>query len=227
MSDSTTKRNASTLQPLPVGFHGDEYLLRLVDAIAPRCTSFIETGCNVASTASYVARTYPTLRVSSCEPDLEAFEVAERTLAMSASATVVNEPSPGFLHALFDVEPELAQECSLCWLDAHGYGYRWPLADEVALLTSRCDSGFLLIDDFQIPGRPDFAFDEYDGQVCGLELVRPALAGGKTYQLFLPCYSEHTSPHHPLVGTALITFGVEFELPQDLKSAFIMERIEA
>jgi len=167
------------------------------------------------------------LRVSTCEPDPTAFEAAERTLAMSPSATVVNEPSPGFLHALFDVEPELREQCPLCWLDAHGYGFEWPLASEIAFLTSRCGSAFVLIDDFQIPGRPDFAFDEYDGQVCGLDLVRPALTPGKAYDLYLPCYHEHTSEHHPLVGTALLVFGVGFALPADLAPAFIHERIDA
>lgn len=227
MSGGPTTRDARTLKPLPVGFHGDAYLLCLVDAIVPHCRSFIETGCNVGSTASYVARTYPSLRTSSCEPDEQAFAVAERTLAMSASATVVNEPSPGFLHALFDADPEIAGETPLCWLDAHGYGFEWPLASEVSFLTSRCAAAFLLIDDFQVPGRPDFAFDEYNGQVCGLDLVRPALTRGKRYRLFLPAYTEHTSPHHPLVGTALIVFGVEFELPETLKNAFTSEWIDA
>lgn len=227
MTHSALKRGPEQLKPLPVGFHGDEYLLRLVDSIAPRCASFIETGCNVGSTASYVARTFSHLRVSSCEPDDTAFAVAERTLDPFANATVVNEPSPGFLHAIFDADPDIARVCSLCWLDAHGYGFQWPLAREVALLTSRCDSGFLLIDDFQIPDRPDFAFDEYEGQVCGLDLVRPALSPGKAYQLFLPSYREHTSKHHPLVGTALIVFGVDYALPADLAGAFTKERIEA
>jgi len=227
MTHSALQRDSSKLKPLPVGFHGDEYLLRLVDSIIPHCDSFIETGCNVGSTASFVARMYPELRVSSCEPDPKAFDVAERTLEPHTNATVVNEPSPGFLHALFDAEPGLRQECSLCWLDAHGYGFQWPLAKEVAFLTSRCDSGFLLIDDFQVPGRPEFAFDEYEGQVCGLDLVRPALTGGKSYQLFLPSYREHTSPHHPLVGTALFVFGVDLALPADLADSFKAERIEA
>jgi hypothetical protein len=226
MNDPAVQRDPATLKPLPVGFHGDEYLLRLVDAIVPSCTSFIETGCNVGSTASYVARTYPRLRISTCEPDPQAFEVAERTLALCSSATVVNEPSPGFLHALFDVEPELREECPLCWLDAHGHGFRWPLASEVAYLTSRCESAFLLIDDFRVPGRPEFAFDEYDGQVCGLDLVRPALTAGKSYHLYLPSYTEHTSRHHPLVGSALIVFGVEFAIPKDLAGAFTHERID-
>ena len=226
MTPGALQRDQASLTPLPVGFHGDEYLLELVESIVPMCSSFIETGCNVGSTASYVARTWPELRVSSCEPDPVAFAVAERTLAPSANATVVNELSPGFLRALFDVEPELRQECSLCWLDAHGYGFRWPLADEVAFLTSRCESGFLLIDDFQIPGQPQFAFDEYDGQICGMDLVRPALAPGKAYQLILPRYTRHTSPHHPLVGVALFVYGPDYTLPAALDNDFTQERIE-
>jgi len=56
MNDRAAQRDPATLKPLPVGFHGDSYLLRLVDAIAPSCGAFLETGCNVGSAASYIAR---------------------------------------------------------------------------------------------------------------------------------------------------------------------------
>jgi len=226
MNHASVKRDPGLLKTHPVGFHGDKYLLELVDSIASECDVFIETGCNVASTAFYVARNYPGLRVCSCEPDPQAFQAAQRVLSEHSDASVVNQPSPEFLYSLFEAEPELRTNRPLCWLDAHGYGYRWPLAEEIAFLTSRCGSAFLLIDDFQIPGRPEFVFDEYDGQVCGLDLVRPALTAGRRYQFILPEYTEHTSRHHPLVGTSLFVFGVEYTLPKALQGAFSSQWID-
>ena len=61
---------------LAKGFHGDQYLLQLVDRMIADCNYFIETGANVGSTLAYVARTYPNIRCFSCEPDKASFEEA-------------------------------------------------------------------------------------------------------------------------------------------------------
>jgi hypothetical protein len=57
------------LTPMPKGFHGDRFLLRLVDLLAPRAETFLETGSNVGSTLGYVARRFPALECLACEPD--------------------------------------------------------------------------------------------------------------------------------------------------------------
>lgn len=49
-------RRNNNLQPL--GFHGDCYLLKVISVAIGDCTTFIETGTNVASITNYVARTY-------------------------------------------------------------------------------------------------------------------------------------------------------------------------
>lgn len=88
------------------------------------------------------------------------------------------------------------------WLDAHGAGYQWPLREEVRFVTETMpSSSAMMIDDFQIPGQPQFGYDKYRGQVCNLEFIRNSLAPRK-YFLILPTYQERTSPLHGLRGVA-------------------------
>ena len=60
-----------------VGFHGDTYLLNLVDVLISNSQYFIETGTNVGSTLVYDAKKYPEISCFSCEPDKEAFNEAD------------------------------------------------------------------------------------------------------------------------------------------------------
>jgi hypothetical protein len=213
-------------EPLDEGFHGDQYLLRLVAWLATQVGAFIETGSNVGTTARYVADTYPALQVYSCECDDAAFQIARRHLEARPNARAFHEMSPKFLYDLHDEKPELRSQLNLYWLDAHGYGFAWPLADEVAFLTSTLDRAFVLIDDFRVPGRPDFSFDRYGDQVCCFEAIEPAIQSGRTYRLVYPRYTEHTSRHHPLVGVGLLEFGVgEFALPEGLSENFSVRTI--
>lgn len=203
------------------GFHGDAYLLQLVAHLASLAQNFIETGCNVGSTAAYVARTFAPMPVLSCEADDDSFAIARERLAEFPHAHVMHQPSPEFLHRLFADRPALTAQTNLFWLDAHGYGFRWPLKDEVAFLTKTLNRGLILIDDFRVPGRPDFIFDQSEDQICAIETIQPDLDPRHTYQLIYPAYSQKTSEHHPLVGTGLIVWGLEdFRLPDALLPHF-------
>lgn len=220
------RRRERELSPvLETGFHGDRHLLRLVDWLAPQAQAFVETGANVGTTARYVARRFPRLAVHSCESDARACEAARRHLAPFPNARLSHAESPAFLIDLHARHPELGRGPNLYWLDAHGYGFRWPLVDEVAFLSSRLERALLLIDDFRVPGRPEFRFDAHDGQVCCFETIEPALCRGRRYRLVYPDYSEHTSPHHPLTGYGLILWGVEEPLPGELTGLFRCEEL--
>ncbi len=211
---------------LDEGFHGDRHLLELVAWLAAHAHAFIETGANVGTTARYVARTFDHLKVYSCESDARACAAARRHLAPFANAQIVQRESPAFLYELHERNPELARQRNLYWLDAHGYGYRWPLVDEVAFLTSRLDRALVMIDDFRVPGRPEFRYDAYGGQVCCFETIAPALCRGRSYTLVYPDYSEHTSAHHPLVGVGLILCGsADLVLPDPLRARFRCETV--
>lgn len=198
--------SSRSLQPLPVGFHGDRHLLRLVDLLAARARTFLETGSNVGSTLGYVARRFPALDCISCEPDPAAHAVAAAHACVRPGVSLHRETSQELLRRLArDHAPSLAKPL-LAWLDAHDHGFEWPLRDEVAFLTGRCARGFLLIDDFRVPHDPRFGWDSYDGRHCSFEYVRDSIAPDVHWRLYYPAYSEHTSPHHPLRGWGLLQF---------------------
>ena len=216
-----------SLTPLPKGFHGDRYLLRLVDALAGRVETFLETGSNVGSTLGYVARRYPGLDCLSCEPEVEAFRVARDHAGVRPGVEVFPETSQDFLRRLGRDHSQRFERPFLAWLDAHGYGFEWPLREEVAFLTQCFDSGYVLIDDFRVPEEPAFGWDAYGDRCCEFDYVRGALDPRVAWRLYYPAYREHTSPWHPLRGWGLLQFGpagselerLETELPEILSFA--------
>jgi len=200
-----------------IGFHGDEYLLSLAGHLANGSRVYIETGANVGSTLAYVARTHPALRCLSCEPDQEAFAAARMNAGKFGNVFLFRGTSQEFIAHLADHESGIFSEQCLFWLDAHGYGFEWPLKKELEFITNRFSAGFILIDDFKVPGWEQFIYDKYQGQICSYDYIKDALNPGKTYQLYYPTYSDKTSHHHPLCGWGLLIFGHEdFHIPAQL-----------
>jgi hypothetical protein len=197
-------RRREIAEPFTTGFHGDRHLLALVERLMAGVELFVETGANVGSTTGHVARTWPEVRVLACEANAEAAAAAAATVKACPNARVVHAESPRFLYDLLGAEPELAERPALFWLDAHGHGYDWPLAEEIRLISDSWRSAVLLVDDARVPDRPEFQFCEYDGQVCGVEYVADALAPGRRAVMGWPTYTEHTSPHHPLAGHLVV-----------------------
>jgi hypothetical protein len=189
-----------------IGFHGDTYLIELVFAAAQRCSQFVETGANVGSSLCYLARNFPRLQCYSCEPDADAFDAARRNAAQLRNVELTHEKSPEFLHGL---EKTIAMGRTLFWLDSHGYGFRWPLKEEIAFITRTCPGACVFIDDFKVPGQEQFLFDEYDGQVCGFDEIEASFKPGLACHIVYPTYHEKTSTFHPLKGWALIEFGFD------------------
>lgn len=190
-----------------IGFHGDRYLIQLVDLIISNCDYFVETGTNVGSTVAYVGRKYPDVECLSCEPDPQAFQEALNNTESLLNVHIYNETSQRFLKHIEQEYPHLSRENILFWLDAHGYGFEWPLREEIAFITANFQRAFVLIDDFKVPGWDCFGFDEYNGQVCSFEYIKSALNPGLEYRICYPNYKERTSAHHPLRGWGLIEFG--------------------
>ncbi|MEM7310594.1 MAG: FkbM family methyltransferase [Planctomycetota bacterium] len=208
-----------SLTPLPKGFHGDRFLLDLVDRLAASVETFVETGSNVGSTLGYVARRFPALTCLSCEPDADAHAAATEHACTRAGVTLFRETSQEFLRRLARDHSGIEGTPVLAWLDAHGYGYEWPLRDEVAYFTERFERGYLLIDDFRVPHDARFGWDAYAGRECAFEHVESALAEGVAYRLYYPAYAEHTSPWHPLRGWGLLQFGPRLEELERLDEA--------
>jgi hypothetical protein len=206
------------------GFHGDEYLLRLVDCLAEKCKVFVETGSNVGSTLAYVAGGYPWLRCLSCEPDCSAYEQSKLNAGKYGNVLLFNQTSQDFIAHLDEHESDIFLQPCFFWLDAHGYGFEWPLKKELEFITRAFDSAYVLIDDFKVPGRPDFIYDEYQGQICSYDYVKDALNPNRAYQLYYPTYKDKTSKYHPLCGWGLLVFGHDdFQIPAQLAGK--MERV--
>lgn len=201
-----------------VGFHGDQHLLSIVDSLSQHVDAFVETGTNVGSTLAYFAQTYPHIPCLSCEPDLEAFRLAQQNISGLANVTLYNQTSQQFLVTLREKHSGIFSKTPLFWLDAHGYGFQWPLKEELTFITENFPQALVLIDDFKVPGREMFGYDEYEGQVCSFDHIKDSLNPAGSYKVYYPNYTEHTSPHHPLRGWGLIALGVvpDLEFPEHL-----------
>ncbi|HEY1684266.1 MAG TPA: hypothetical protein VGG19_05860 [Tepidisphaeraceae bacterium] len=191
------------------GFHGDLHILKLVDYLMGYAEAFIETGTYMAQTATYVARNYPEIPLFTCEPDPKRYADVRAKLVGYPQARAYNQFSPEFLQQSHTAHPELCQQTNLYWLDAHGFGFdNWPLRQEVEFITRNVSNALILIDDFRVPERPEFAFDAYKGQACALEYIADSMHTGRTYYVIYPTYREKTSKVHGLRGVGLILYDV-------------------
>jgi len=200
-----------------VGFHGDHYLLQLVDHIINDCSYFIETGASVGSTLAYVAKTYPDIHCISCEPNVNAFKRALHHINDYKNTTLYNETSEDFLTHLKELSPHSE---ALFWLDAHGNGFKWPLKQEINFITTYFSRAYILVDDFKVPELDCFGYDEYREEICSFDYIEDALNQKFAYRLYYPKYTDRTSDYHPLRGWGLIEFGhpQELEFSEGLSS---------
>ena len=211
------RRQEASYKFAEVGFHGDKYLLALVDDIVTRESIewFIETGTNVGSTLIYFAKRHPHIQAISCEQDLEACRRAREHARGLTNVEIQQLASRDFLKLLAKRTGLFEKRC-LFWLDAHGYGFEWPLKDEVRFIAENFPSAYIMIDDFKVPELDCFSYDEYRGQVCSYDYIRESF-GSRPHQVFGPRYTDRTSEHHPLVGWGLIVLGADYTLPAVLQ----------
>lgn len=222
-----TKQKRVIYPPSPEGFHGDKYLLSLVESLMPDLDVFIETGSEVGSTLTYVANAYPDILCLSCEPDEEIFKLAQKNINMLPNVQLYNMESQGFLKHISEISPPLNNQNALFWLDAHGFGFQWPLRDEITFILTHFESAYILIDDFKVPGMEDvFGYDSYQDQDCSLDYIKDILDMLEKYTVCYPAYSDHTSTFHPLRGWGLIIFGdKKYTFPPFLQSNIIIKEI--
>ena len=192
---------------LEVGFHGDVYLMKIIDSIISNCKYFVETGTNVGSTLSYLARTYQQIECLSCEPDPMSYKEAKKNTSGLQNVSIYNETSQRFIKRMKKHHPGLIHENVLFWLDAHGYGFEWPLKEEIKFITEEFDSAYILIDDFKVPDFDCFKWDKYKEHECTFEYIEHSIKNDLKYHLYYPAYTDKTSEFHPLTGWGLIEFG--------------------
>jgi len=204
---------------LESGFHGDRYLETLALNCITKSEQFIETGTNVGSTLYYVLKHFPNLKAYSCEPDKAAYNFALSKVINFENIQLFNQLSPDMLYEVVKKDRSILAKDTVFWLDAHGYGYRWPLKDEIAFITNNFRKGYIFIDDFKVPELDCFKWDEYNGQVCSFEFIKDSIYKKLEFSLYYPSYTNKTSEHHPLTGWGLIEFGHddEFSVPKSLE----------
>lgn len=192
---------------LKVGFHGDKYLCKIALFLISRTEQFIETGANVGSTFLYVLKNFPDKTSYSCEPDKNSYKSILPKILNYKNAKLYNNFSPEFLYNLTKGDSKIKERDTVFWLDAHGHGYKWPLEKEIEFITKNFKSGYIFIDDFKVPDKPQFAYSEYENQTCSYEFIKNSINPKLEYSLYYPNYEEKTSKYHPLTGWGLIEFG--------------------
>jgi hypothetical protein len=184
------------------GFHGDRVLRKFVKTLLERhsISAFVETGTSKGETTAFVAQLRRSLPVYTCEVHPPTFrETAERLTAFP-NIEMRESSSPDFLQGLTAKTP--LGNLPLFWLDAHWYEF-WPLRDELSIITGQLGSAVILIDDFEIPGRPQFGYDttnQYHGRAtteapikCNLDYIKDALDPRHTYNVIFPKYPRHAA----------------------------------
>lgn len=207
---------------LASGFHGDLYLIEVVEYLMNRnVTHFFETGTNVGTTLAYMAKKYPEVPCYSCEPDKNAFTEAVKNTKKHANATIYNELSQNFLLRLENEQAHTFHNKNLFWLDAHGYGFDWPLKEEINFILNNFSNSYILIDDFKVPHLDVFGYDKYNDQTCSFEYIKGTIPD-VSYELYYPNYSVKTSEHHPLRGWGLFVTGENDTFEEFSKKANII-----
>lgn len=179
-------------------FHGDaiyqQLMVQVVRVIEP--ARIIETGTYFGDSTRYLATQFPDVPIETCEINDEFLPRARRRLKRFRNVTVFRGTSVSFIRDLLaSWDPAHAL---LFFLDAHWYDY-WPLEDEIGLISQSGIRAAFVIDDFEVPSRPEFGFD-VEGvdssagsgagrRVCGLDLIRPQLGQTNRYRALLPTYS--------------------------------------
>lgn len=220
----TGTSNHQRLKFYEVGYHGDKYLLELVDFLFQQDAKyFIETGSNVGSTLVYTAKKFPNVICLSCEPDERAFLQASQNASACDKVTIYPETSQAFLKILNNKHQASFEEASIFWIDAHGYGFDWPLREEINFIMSHYKAYMILIDDFLVPHLDCFLYDVYKEHICSFDYIESSIPKNANYRVIYPNYTEHTSRHHPLKGWGLIT-NVKLNIPEHIKNFITNER---
>lgn len=197
----------------PLGFHGDKYLLDLIDKIVInyKVVNFIETGSHVGSTLDYFSNKYQNIKCFSCEPDNYSYNEVIKRIDSRINVKIYNTDSISYLNTLKKEQKQLFKEVNLFWLDAHGYGFKWPLKEEIEFITKNFKKDcFIFIDDFKNPYNTKFVFDSHENQECSYNYIKENINGIHT--VYYPNYTQKTSTFHPLVGWGLI-INKEIDLP--------------
>jgi hypothetical protein len=170
-----------------LGFNGETLRARIIYEIVrhfkPR--AFVETGTYHAAT-TILANTFLGLPVYSCEVMFRKVVLAKLITRNMPQIEISWSSSVPFLEK---VTKRLSKQRAIFYLDAHaGFASaQLPLIQELNTLLF-LNEFVAVIDDFQVPNERSFGFDQYKGEVIGLELIEDFLKRSNIRRVYLPGY---------------------------------------
>ncbi len=123
---------------------------------ACRFEAIVETGTFRGSTTLFLCHNSKGVPVHSSEINPRFFQIARRRLRASPNLHLYNLDSRAFLSQL-----RMPRESRIFfYLDAH-WSEDLPLADETEFIIRNFNTFAIMIDDFEVPGDSDYAYDDY------------------------------------------------------------------
>lgn len=136
----------------------------------------VETGTYMGHTCAWLADNLPG-QVHSVELMPELFKAAQERFKDNQRVKLWQGNSKDVMPQLLSQLAEVSLSPLFVLLDAHAGNCYWPILDELrAIGESKFRNNCLIvIDDFQVPGHPEFGFDEYNGQALNFQFVEKEL----------------------------------------------------
>jgi hypothetical protein len=157
-------------------FNGQRHRQRIVAEVlttyAP--AAIVETGTFRGTTTAHIATRFPG-PVFTVERLKRNYGFAKQQLSRYPNVRLECGDSVEFLERI-TARGELPSGRVLYYLDAH-WGEELPLSKEIDTVFKARPDAVVMIDDFQVPDDPGYAFDDYGaGKTLNLEYVSPAMA---------------------------------------------------
>jgi hypothetical protein len=219
-------------------FHGDRCYQKLILSICSQLpiSSFVETGTHFGDTTEYMANAIA-VPIVTCELKESYFHSSAERLKQYKNVKVIQASSEQVIRQAID--QNLLGPLPFFYLDAHWYDY-WPLLDELEVITSRVSRCIVVIDDFQVPGCPEYVFCEggggsaefsgrttVDNRTCNLDLIQDKLNYPAKYELLYPRYSREEafgpSDSETLIGYVAMFKNLELECKSLMQQQFIKD----
>jgi len=192
-------------------FHGDPQYQAMMGALlaCPGVSAFVETGTFLGRSTAFAAGANPEVPVFTAEISAEYFDLARRRLQAFPNVSQYHMHSADFMRLLV-AEEKAVGDFPVFFLDAHWYD-DWPLVRELELIRNHCPRAIVVIDDFQVPGQPQFPYDNYGREkVCGLDAVAGHLPDSAHHHNLFPRYSRDAVPDYiTWAGYAVFFIGAE------------------
>lgn len=202
---------------IPIGFHGDQNLIKVIEEAVDGSDFFLETGSHIGRSLKFISSKFPEKHFFSCEIEKDKYLSARDNCSNQDNVTIENLNSEDFLESVLE---DFDFKNSTFWLDAHWSSSNismnrsdikkhsnQPLKNELEIITKNLDEAKIFIDDMVVPHNDTFLYDVYGGIESSFENVQESILWEK-FTLIYPDYDPNfdTMYHNPK-GWCLIVKG--------------------